>query len=446
MDPFLVAIAEEGAPLQVGPRQDLAARADAAVVIGDAPDGLPLVLEVERARRVGDAVRTVLGGAPDAEVAAALEALEAAIAAAARRAGMFDLGGTRVYRTGAPVGALFGETMLARMLGGTSPLLSETQPAFTGAPPASSGPLPRRDLRPSPVTRMRIGVAAQRHVAVPLANGPVLLVEDGDAIEPETIEPLRLEDLRQLPTARFVGRGGSDLDGPTIGRLADAGAYRAALAGSAQVGWAVGAADVAHLVAEIARSLAPLHDEGRVHGDLKPANALVTVQGAVAIDPLGVAIGDVAPGITPGWAAPEQLLARPLVPSTDVYPLGLMLARLFGAVVCGEERSFVVPAGPGQGRRVRLLADHDVYLDPERAADLPLPVAAAWQDFIRQCVEFDPDDRPSSAQSFADRIEELVEAAPLAYELPLSAGPGVLRRDVSVSGDPAPGWVVRDTR
>jgi serine/threonine protein kinase len=270
----------------------------------------------------------------------------------------------------------------------------------------------------------------------------VLLVEDGDAIEPEQIEPLRLEDLRPLPTARFVGRGGLDSDGP----LADADAYRAALAGSAQVGWAVGAADVAHLVAEIARSLTPLHDEGRVHGDLKPANALVTVQGAVAIDPLGVAIGDVAPGITPGWAAPEQLLARPLVPSTDVYPLGLMLARLFGAVVCGEERSFVVPAGPGQGRRVRLLADHDVYLDPERAADLPLPVAAAWQDFIRQCVEFDPDDRPTSAHSFADRIDELIEAAPLAYELPLSAGPGVLRRDVSVTGDPAPGWVVRDTR
>jgi hypothetical protein len=352
---------------------------------------------------------------------------------------MFDLGGTRVYRTGAPVGALFGETMLARILGGTSPLLSETQPAPM---PSSSRPVPRRDPRPSPVTRMRVGVAAQRHVAVPLTAGPVLLVEEGEAIEPETIEPLRLEDLRPLPTARFVGRGGLDSDGP----LHDSDAYRAALAGSAQVGWAVGAADVAHLVAEIARSLAPLHDEGRVHGDLKPANALVTGQGAVAIDPLGVAIGDVAPGVTPGWAAPEQLLARPLVPSTDVYPLGLMLARLFGAVVCGEERSFVVPAGPGEGRRVRLLADHDVYLDPERAGDLPMPVAAAWQDFIRQCVEFDPDDRPTSAAHFADRIDELVAAAPLVYELPCPAGPGILRRDVSVTGDPAPGWVVRDAR
>src|SRR5262249_31736742 len=155
--------------------------------------------------------------------------LEQAIAAAARRAGLFDLGGTRVYRTGAPVGVLFGETMLARILGGTSPLLSETQPTVAGNGHASA-PQPRRHPRPSPVTRMRVRAAAQRHVAVPLANGPVLLVEDGDAIEPETIEPLRLEDLRPLPTARFLGRGGTDCDGP----LADVGAYRAALVGSAQ--------------------------------------------------------------------------------------------------------------------------------------------------------------------------------------------------------------------
>src|SRR5262245_52512169 len=130
-------------------------------MIGEAPDGLPLVLEVERARRVGDAVRAALGGTPDREVAAALEALEQAIAAAARRAGVFDLGGTRVYRTGAPVGTLFGETMLARILGGASPLLTETQPTAAGNGAASSKPAPRRDPRPSPVTRMRVGVAAQ---------------------------------------------------------------------------------------------------------------------------------------------------------------------------------------------------------------------------------------------------------------------------------------------
>jgi Protein kinase domain len=435
VEPVLVAIAEAGAALRVGTRQDLAACADAAVAIGEAPDGLVLVLEVARARRVGDVVRAQLGAGPiDAEVARAIDTLEEAIAAAARRAGVFDVGGTRVYRTGAPVGTLFGATMLARILGGASPLLSETLPTAASTPRT-----PRREPRPSPVTRMRVGVAAQRHVAIPLGAGPVLLVEDGDEIEPETIEPLRLEDLRPLRSAKFVGRG-------VAGPLGDTDAYRRALAGATEVGWSVGAADVAHLIAEVARSLITLHDEGRIHGDIKPANALVTAGGAIAIDPLGVAVGDVAPGATPGWAAPEQLLSRPLTPATDVYPVGLMVARLFGAVVCGEERSFVVPAGPGEARRIRLLADHDVFLDPERADGLPAPVRMAWQDVIRQCVEFDPDDRPGSAAQLADRLDELVEAAPPPFELAVAAGPGSLRRRVVVDDATSPGWVVHDAR
>jgi hypothetical protein len=429
----LVEIADGDPPIVVGQRQDLAARADAAVALGDAPDGLPLILEVERARRVGDAVRTAVGGPMAAEVEAALGALEEAIAAQARRTGVFDLGTTRVYRTSAPVGALFGETMLARLLGGHGPLLTGTEPVALATPRT-----PLRD-RPSPVTRMRVGVAAQRHVAVPLAAGPVLLVEDGERIEPETIEPLRLEDLRWLATARFRGEG-------VAGPLADHAGYRAALATTPRIGWIVGGTDVARLIAGLGRSLTTLHDEGRVHGDVKPANALVTIHGAVAIDPLGVAMGDVATGATPGWAAPEQLLARPLGPATDVYPLGLMLARLFGAVVCGEERTFVVPASPGLGRRVRLLADHDIYLDPERADALPGPVLGAWQEFIRQCLEFDPDDRPVSAAYVADRVDELVDAAPLGFDLACAAGPGLLRRAVEVDGARAPAWVVRDAR
>ncbi|MCE9574832.1 MAG: hypothetical protein K8W52_16905 [Deltaproteobacteria bacterium] len=433
MEADLVEIADGDPPIVVGQRQDLGARADAAVSLGEAPDGLPLVLEVERARRIGDAVRAALGGPVVGEVAVALTALEESIAAQARRAGVFDLGTTRVYRTSAPVGALFGHTMLVRLLGGHGPLLTGTEPI-----PQATPRTPLRD-RPSPVTRMRVGVAAQRHVAVPLANGPVLLVEDGERIEPETIEPLRLEDLRWLATARFHADG---FDGP----LADQEGYRAALAATPRIGWSVGGSDVARLIAGLGRSLTTLHDEGRVHGDVKPANALVTAHGAVAIDPLGVAVGDVATGATPGWAAPEQLLARPLGPATDIYPLGLMLARLFGAVVCGEERTFVVPSAPGLGRRVRLLADHDIYLDPERADSLPGPVLAAWQEFIRQCLEFDPDDRPVGAIYVADRVDELVDAAPLAFDLACAAGPGTLRRAVEVDGARAPGWVVRDAR
>jgi serine/threonine protein kinase len=179
---------------------------------------------------------------------------------------------------------------------------------------------------------------------------------------------------------------------------------------------------------------------------VKPANTVVTGAGAVAIDPIGVTIGQVSPGATPGWAAPEQILARAVVPSTDVYPLGLMVARLLGAAIYGEERSFLVPIGKGECRRVRLLADQDVFIDPETTGDMPMAIREGWQDFVRECVAFDPDDRPDSAARFCERLAELLEDTPLDWRLPLPGGPGTLRRDVDVLGALQPSWVVSDFR
>jgi serine/threonine protein kinase len=215
------------------------------------------------------------------------------------------------------------------------------------------------------------------------------------------------------------------------------------------VGWSLAATDVGRMIVQLARSLVAVHDEGRVHADVKPANTVITAAGAVAIDPIGVTIGQVSPGATPGWAAPEQILARAVVPATDVYPLGLMVARLLGAAIYGEERSFLVPIGKGECRRVRLLADQDVFVDPEGAeghVGLVGPVREAFQDFVRQCVAFDPDDRPQGAAVFAERLAELLEDTTLEWRLPLPGGPGTLRRDVDVLGAMQPSWVVSDFR
>jgi len=442
--PILVAIVESDMPLRVRRREELADEPEVAVVLGEAPDGLPLILRVERRASVEGAVRAALGWpetmAPDVE--SSLAALEAAVAAAARRAGIVDVRGTRLYRTHATVGHLLGDSMLARLLGSQSPLVLADDRFAPSSRPERVSNTAVLAVASSPVTLMKVGVSAQRHVALPLRSGPAFLAEPGNEIEPESLEPLRFEDLRPVPSARFHARGARDQDG----RLADEDAYRRAVRENPTVGWSVGAADVGRMIAQIARSLVALHEDGRVHADVKPANAVVTAGGAVAIDPLGVTIGQLSPGATPGWAAPEQILARPVVPSTDVYALGLMVASLLGAAIYGEERSFVVPVGRGDRRRVRLLADHDVWIDPETSHDIPSVVRDQWQDFIRQCVEFDPDDRPDSAMIFADRLDELIEGGGLDREVPLPSGPGTLRRDVDLLGSMAPSWVVRDTR
>jgi serine/threonine protein kinase len=287
---------------------------------------------------------------------------------------------------------------------------------------------------------MKTPSAGQRHVAVPLRAGPAVLVEAGDTVEPETVAPLRLEDLRRIPSARFVARGRIDAEGA----VADVEGYLAAARAGATLTWTVTAGDLGRVIAQLARSVGALHDEGRVHADVKPANAVVTTGGVFAIDPIGVVAGHASPGATPGWAAPEQLLSRPVLPATDVYPLGLMVARLLGAVVSGEERSFVVPLGRGQRHRVRLLSDHDVHIDP--SLELPAPIRAAWEALIRQAVEFDPDDRTGSTSELADRIDELLEAGPLTDRVVLQPGPGRLERNVDLGTGVQPAWLVTDRR
>jgi len=452
--PVLVTVVEAELPLRVRRREDLSTEPQVACVLGDAPDGLPLILRVERRASVEAAVKTALGHPPslDPEVERALAGLENAVATSARAAGIFEVRGevrgTRLYRTHATVGTLLGESMLARILGAQSPLiLAEDRFAPSSRPErvTNTAVLAAVSRAASPVTLMK-GLATKRHVAVPLRPGQAFLVEEptepGAGVEPESIEPLRFEDLRPVPSARFHARGRREQDGP----LSDLDAYKRAVLENPSVGWSLAAGDVGQMIVQLARSLIAVHEEGRVHADVKPANTVITASGAVAIDPIGVTIGQVSPGATPGWAAPEQILARAVVPSTDVYPLGLMVARLLGAAIYGEERSFLVPIGKGECRRVRLLADQDVFVDPDTIGEMPSAVREAWQDFVRQCVAFDPDDRPDGAAPFAERLAELLEDAPLEWRLPLPGGPGTLRRDVDVLGALQPSWVVSDFR
>jgi hypothetical protein len=446
VDPTAKVSAADAEPLRVRKREELEQLADAAVPLGEAPDGLPLILDVERAAHLTESILEQLGQPTrlPPPVAAAMANLDGVLAQAARAAGVVDVRGTLIYRTAATVGELLGETLLVRALGGASPLAGDEPAVEPGAGRGQTAVLTAAAV--APVTLMKTPTAGQRHVAVPLRAGPGVLVEAGDTVEPETIAPLRLEDLRRIASARFVVRGRTTRAAEGLdseGALADAEAYLAAARTGATLTWTVTVGDLGRIIAELARSVGALHEEGRVHADVKPANAVITTAGVFAIDPIGVVAGQASPGATPGWAAPEQLLSRPVLPATDVYPLGLMVARLLGAVVSGEERSFVVPLGR-ERRRVRLLSDHDVHIDP--ALELPAPIRAAWEALIRQAVEFDPDDRTGSTHELADRIDELIEAAPLDDLRTISPGPGRLEREVEIAGTIQPAWLVTDRR
>ena len=93
---------------------------------------------------------------------------------------------------------------------------------------------------------------------------------------------------------------------------------------------------------QIAEGVAAAHAAGIVHGDLKPANFMVTSGGAIKIMDFGLARRTAAPaetvdlerpsneGIsgTPAYLAPERVRGGPPTAASDVFALGLVLYEM----------------------------------------------------------------------------------------------------------------------
>jgi hypothetical protein len=435
-------------PLMVRARESLAEHPETAVVIGEAPDGLPLVLHVSRKASVESAVLAALGYVPREQLAApvdhALEGLESAVRAEARRVGIERLDVGAIYRSKDTVGVLFGDTLMARMLGAHSPLVLAEDRHSPSSEPENVANTAAIALSPRPITVMK-ELDTNRYLAVPVRSGPAFVAELGsedDPVVPESLQPLLFEDLRGLASARYIAStAGVDSEGP----LSDHAQYQSAVRREDRVAWLVSRHDVGRAIADLAHNLQAFHDEDRVHCDVKPGNTLITGHGVVAIDPIGVRVGEVSPGATPGWAAPEQILARPVSAQSDVYALGLMAASLIGAAIYGEERSFIIPTGKSGRRRVRILGAPDVFID-RGDSELDQDSCRAWTDLIRRAVAFAPEERPASAAAFAMELEALLARQRLEGELAVAGGPGVLSRSVEVLGVLQPSWVVSDRR
>jgi serine/threonine-protein kinase len=172
---------------------------------------------------------------------------------------------------------------------------------------------------------------------------------------------------------------------------------------------------------QVAQGLAYMHSRGFVHADMKPNNIIVDDVGNAKIIDLGQSckIGTVKQRIqgTPDYIAPEQVHRRAITPKTDVYNLGASLYWVF-------TRQFI-PTALSKGDSLLGSVDDSLLQKPKRPGEMNPRVPPMLDELIMQCVEVEPDKRPSM-DAVADRLNLIRSKLIAENELRKS---GVLRID-----------------
>jgi serine/threonine protein kinase len=151
------------------------------------------------------------------------------------------------------------------------------------------------------------------------------------------------------------------------------------------------------------------HDRDVIHGNIKPSNIFVAMDGRMLLSDFGIARGydDSQQSLTRvGWgsaeyAAPEQSLGV-LRPASDIYTLGVLLFN----ILTGH------PPFTGQ-TPVEVLLKH-VRQQPPSACTFDPSISDAVEGVLRTAMQKRSDDRFASAEEFSCALQAAVNVAPVA--------------------------------
>lgn len=159
---------------------------------------------------------------------------------------------------------------------------------------------------------------------------------------------------------------------------------------------------VADLGAQAARALAAAHAAGVVHGDVKPANLLLTDDGVLKLTDFGIArrLGPATSGHparavlgTAGYLAPELALGHPPSRASDLYALGCVLYELS----TGQR--------PFEADTATALFQRHLHESPTPPRRLQPGISAELEQAILRLLAKEPDVRPADAARVADALE-----------------------------------------
>ena len=219
-----------------------------------------------------------------------------------------------------------------------------------------------------------------------------------------------------IPRERFLreGRSAARLDHPNIVRVYDVGmdgdvpfivqeflegeTLQAVLARTTALDLPI----ALRILIPVAEGLHAAHAAGLVHRDVKPSNVYLTTNGNVKVIDFGIAAATDRSGLTvagsflgtPAYASPEQLEGKRVDARSDIFSFGTVAYH----VLSGRQ--------PFEADTILLTIRQVLEKTPEDIADL-FPGYPEMADVVRDCLQRDPERRPTSMADVAIRLRQV---------------------------------------
>ena len=148
----------------------------------------------------------------------------------------------------------------------------------------------------------------------------------------------------------------------------------------------------------VALALGVAHRRAVIHGDVKPANILITPENRVKLTDFGMARLASHQGVdanlkgTPAYWCPEQILGRPQDARSDIFSLGVVLHEMLTGM------------NPFAGDSLQTVCNLVLSSAPLPPSHSNPSVPATLDEIVASCLTKEPQFRMASAEVLADRL------------------------------------------